>query len=373
MAARGLVEQQAGGNPEAGRGSAASSWATIRPVATWRGVAPSARASAVERWASITVAPRGERCGDRREANQDHAQHDQDMVGLLVDAVAGGEADGLGTRRRVAWMLCCTASAATTMATATSSPAPVRTVRRMRRATTRSPSSNPVGTHADSAISHGRRAGGWAASRSARTVLVRAAWIAGTTVEVAATKAASAIASAITPVVGRGVGGLPTNPCPGTGERRCDQRAADHPRTAPASASSHVLGEQGGGDERRCGADRLEQPDSSRLLCHAAADEHRDTRDREHRQQKAADEQHLVVKSEQCSPRSRISGHGSTSDGSLRRPIVRERGPRRRSESVERRVGTLNAISSTYPSGWRESARRVASRRSPKPPRLRAG
>ena len=60
----------------------------------------------------------------------------------------------------------------------------------------------------------GARAGG-RASRSARTVLVRAAWIAGTTVEVAATNAANAIASAIPSADGRGVGGLRTSPCPG--------------------------------------------------------------------------------------------------------------------------------------------------------------
>ena len=49
----------------------------------------------------------------------------------------------------------------------------------------------------------GARAGG-RASRSARTVLVRAAWIAGTTVEVAATNAANAIASAIRPLTDAG-------------------------------------------------------------------------------------------------------------------------------------------------------------------------
>ncbi len=110
--------------------------------------------------------------------------------------------------------LCWSVSAATTIVTAIVMLAAVRSERRMRRATSRTASSSGTGRRAESAISDGRRRGGWAGSLSARIVLVRAPRIAGTIVAHAATTIATIRTSATEVRVSGGVGELPSRPLP---------------------------------------------------------------------------------------------------------------------------------------------------------------
>ena len=138
-------------------------------------------------------------------------------------------------------------------------------------------------------------------SASALTVLVRAARMAGTSVEASATASATATTRTAVGGVSDGAPGAPTRPAPGL----VSSGAASHPAASPAAAASQrqdqVLGQQHDRDQARGAADRLEQPDPPGVLGQPAADQHGHAGDREQPEQPGTGRQdRLLVGNQQA-------------------------------------------------------------------------
>ena len=172
--------------------------------------------------------------------------------------------------------------------------ATLSSTRRGRRAARRSPSSSGTGSRADSAISPARRRGGRAESANARTVLVRAARIAGTSDAASATASATVTTS---PAADGPSGDLGRADQAGTrtGQQRSGQPPGYQPGHRREQRQDQVLGQQHRGDQPRRAADRLEQPDPPGLLRHPAADQHRHAGQREQPEQPATRQQDLLL------------------------------------------------------------------------------
>jgi hypothetical protein len=125
------------------------------------------------------------------------------------------------------------ASAATIPLTVMAMLTVASTTRRGRRAATRNARSNGTGSRAEIAITHGVRRGGRAESARARTVLVRAARMAGTTVARTVTATATAVTSPTVGVVSGGTPARPRRPALGS----MSSGAASRPTASPAAAA----------------------------------------------------------------------------------------------------------------------------------------
>ena len=77
----------------------------------------------------------------------------------------------------------------------------------------------------------------------------------------------------------------------GIGEQRSGQPSDRQPGRRREQGHDDVLGEQHGGDQARCAADRLEQSDAADLVGHPASDEDRDAGHGEQGEQPGAGQQ----------------------------------------------------------------------------------